>query len=210
VALQDDGGTLVAVIDGGGSWGSGIEAAVWCREQLQERWKSPGSVTVPQMLRDINEVYAELPAPLRGTEMGAQFSLSALLILGKRLSWIAAGLFGISLIRDDEILRLFRTRMLADDLEDSGRWGPRRLRGFPHANLLTGALIGDPETPPDHGGPLELEPGDRVLVARERLHREILPEARNAESEALQTAAIFGGLRASAVAILEVHPPDDA
>ena len=74
--------------------------------------------------------------------------------------------------------------------------------------MCSNKAAGDPRVPPEHGGPLPLHPGDRLLLGRERLHREILPGALDDDSEALQGAAISAGLGPSAVAVLEVHPPD--
>jgi hypothetical protein len=206
IAQQDEHGTLVAVVDGGGSWGSGIDAAVWVRHELERRWSAPGQLTIEVLKADLDAIVASVPERHRDEVSGWQFSMTAILILGRELHWLAAGLFGLSLIRGGELVRLFKTRMLVDDLEDSGRWSARRLQGFPHANLLTGPLVGDPEREPTAGGPTRLEVGDRLVLARERLHREILPGGLRDGAEALQDAAIFAGLRPAAVAILDVHP----
>jgi hypothetical protein len=206
IAQQDDRGTLLAIIDGGGSWGSGIDAAVFVREELEQRWEEPGALTTGVMCSDLEDALSAIPARHRDEVSGWQFSLTAILIHGAQLHWMAAGLFGLSLVRQGEQVRLFKTRMLSDDLEDSGRWGARRLRGFPHANLLTGPLVGDPKRPPATGGPIGLHEGDRIVLARERVHREILPSALADPAEAIQRAAVFAGLRPAGVAILGVHP----
>jgi hypothetical protein len=76
VEVARDGIILIAVVDGAGSWGTGVEAAAWAAGRLADRGdrRFAGIETV---VDDVRCLGGEIPERLRDREWGSGFSGTA-------------------------------------------------------------------------------------------------------------------------------------
>lgn len=172
IQFQSEHATLLALFDGAGSWGYGMEAAAWTRLRLTERWRHcvPGSMDA--VADDIEAACEAVPRELRDADFGCGFSGVAVLIGPSSVHVAAAGLFGVSLVNRAEVFPLFRPRMLTDRLLEEGHLRPDELDAFAHQDVHVGPVLVDGgKQALERVGPRDFPPEHILIVAYSRLLR---------------------------------------
>jgi hypothetical protein len=168
VALQREGWILAGVVDGAGSWGTGVEAADWSLERLTERW-SQGPIDPVRVAADVRDVRRSLPRELREPDGDSAYSVSVVLASGTVCHVVAAGCYGVVLVERGVPRDLFRPRTWADVQVEDGSLGREAARSHPLRHVMVGPLIADrKDSAPATSGPFALRPGAAIVVAEYR------------------------------------------
>jgi hypothetical protein len=162
--FNSDTQSLVAIVDGSGSWGSGVEAADRARHLLDSRWRGTRDWSVAGLARDISEVALSTPANLRDKEFGWSFSVTCLLCTHDVLDLVAAGFYQVDIVGPSGTLTLFRPTMLIDQLLADGTLQPEAVAAFPHRHVCLGPFVGDRDEVSLSTARRIVEPGELVVV----------------------------------------------
>lgn len=172
IHLQSEHAAVMALFDGVGSWGYGMEAAAWTRLQLTERWKRSVPDSIAAVADDIATVSDAVPREFRDADFGCGFSGVAVLLGEGVVHVTAAGLFGIYLVNHSEVIPIFQPRMLIDQLLEEKQLSPDELDAFPHPDVYVGPILVDGgKQALKCSGPHDLPPDHVLIVAHQRLLR---------------------------------------
>jgi hypothetical protein len=167
VVREGEGWALAGVVDGAGSWGSGVEAADWSLGRLREWW-SRGPMGPARIATDIREIARSLPAELRDPDDSA-YSVAFALVRGTECHFVAAGCYGVVLLERGSRRELFRPRVWTDAYVEDGTLTPEAARFHPLRGVATGPFVADgKDVDPATSGPFELRPGATLVVAERR------------------------------------------
>ncbi len=170
--------TLVAVVDGMGSWGTGLETAAWTRAYLAERWRRSVPGTMEAVAGDILAACDAIPAELRDDTFGYGFSGAAVLVSAGSVQVAAAGQLAVYRVGASGAVPLFRPRMLIDGLLERGEIQAAEVDGFAHQHVCIQPLLADGgQSALVRSGPHEVPAGDAVIVAHLDLMRLLLQQA---------------------------------
>jgi hypothetical protein len=156
--------SLVAIVDGSGSWGSGREAADLARDVLASRWGSTAEWSVAGIASDISEVALSTPKELRDQEFGWSFSVTCLLCAHDLIESVAAGFYRVDVLRPSGMANLFRPAMLVDQLLAAGILRAETVATFPHRHVSLGPFVGDRDRVELTTARHIVEPGEFVVV----------------------------------------------
>jgi hypothetical protein len=156
--------SLVAIVDGSGSWGSGREAADHARNVLSSRWGSTAEWSVASISNDISEVALSTPNELRDQEFGWSFSVTCLLCAHDLIELVAAGFYRVDVLKPSGMANLFRPAMLVDQLLADGTLRPETVATFSHQHICLGPFVGDRDRVELTTARHVVEPGEFVVV----------------------------------------------
>jgi hypothetical protein len=160
---------IVGVVDGVGSWGTGVGAAHWCRGQLADRWARPDPPSPSGLVADIQAVVAELPSEFADPDFGSAFSVALVLARGPECHLVAAGAYGGLLCHRAGYEPVFRPRRWIDAEIDQGRMTVEEGRSHPLRGVLVGPFVGDVGHPPAAiHGPFQIPSGSALVIAEQR------------------------------------------
>ena len=162
--FHGDSQSLVAIVDGSGSWGSGVEAADRARHLIDSRWQSARAWSVSSLVSDVSEIALSTPASLRDTEFGWSFSVTCLLCTRDSVECVAAGIYQVDILGPSGSMSLFRPTMLVDQLLADGTLQLDAVAGFPHQNVCLGPFVGDRDQVSLSVARRAVEPGEFVVV----------------------------------------------
>lgn len=166
VAIQRAGWVLAGVVDGAGSWGTGVEAADWSLERLTETW-SRGPIDPARVAADVRAAARSLPAELRDPDTA--YSVAFALVRGMECHVVAAGCYGVVLLERRGRRDLFRPRTWTDPYVEDGTLTPEAARSHPLRGVMTGPFVADgKDADLATSGPIELRPGATLVVAEQR------------------------------------------
>lgn len=168
VRFDRDASSLIAIIDGSGSWGSGREAADRSRGILAASWGRSPQWSAAQLAETIAEAVLSTPQELRDSEFGWAFSITALLCYETRVECLAAGAYRADVIAPQTVTTLFRPKTLADDLLERRILAAEELEDFPHPDVCLGPFLGDSESVSLTTAAYEFS-GDEVLIVTDGL-----------------------------------------
>lgn len=196
IEVARDGAVLIAVVDGAGSWGTGVEAAAWAAERLAERWDRRFA-GIEAIAGDVRRIGGEVPGGLRDSEWGWGFSVTALVIRGDEIEGVAAGLFDVALVGPSRREMLYEGRTLLRDLVQRGDLAPSEASAFV-PDVYTGTLVGDSDTcEPFRIHRTRMAQDEVVLCARydvlRRLGGLVAPEWDTGTAAELQALAVERG-----------------
>lgn len=205
-------GALVAVIDGVGSWGTGMEAADWARHRLAQRWTSSSPMTPDTLAADILSVAAAIPGELQDPEWGWEFSVAALLVVDETLHALAAGIFEVTVVDAAGFHPIYDPETLMKQLLRSGQLTAEQAATFEHQNLYVGPLVGGSGAGVlARPAPFDLRRDAVVLVGHYRtIHAVRAAGPRDflsATAAEIQAAGVACGRPASPVVLLRSQPP---
>lgn len=169
--------TLVAVVDGMGSWGTGLETAAWTRAHLAERWRRSVPGTMEAVAGDILAACDAIPAELRDDTFGYGFSGAAVLASAGSVEVVASGQLAVYRVGAAGAVPLFRPRMLVDDLLEKKLLQPAEVEAFADQHICIQPLLADGgQGALVRSGPHEVPVGDAVIVAHWDLMRLLLQQ----------------------------------
>jgi hypothetical protein len=167
VVRQGEGWILAGVVDGAGSWGTGVEAADWSLNRLTERWSS-GPMDTARITTDVRDVARTLPAELQDPD-DAAYSVAFVLLSGTECHVVAAGCYGVVLLERSGRRDLFRPRVWTDPYVEDGRLTPEDARSHPLRGVAIGGFVADgKDADLATSGPFDLRPGVTLVVAERR------------------------------------------
>ena len=184
----DEGTLLVAIFDGSGSWGTGIEAAAWTRARLGDLWRAPTTLSSDRIRDDLLAIEGTLPKELVGDEFGWSFSLLVALASRDRVTIVRVGNQSVIRLRSGRAERLAGPDMLVDRLVATGTCTVEEASAAV-GHLCLGPYFGDsPAAVSGHAAeasargdkltPLTFEraPHDRFAFMTERVFRHAGPD----------------------------------
>lgn len=172
IHLQSGHANLLALFDGVGSWGYGMEAAAWTRLRLIERWERSVPAFIAAVAEDIATVSGAVPGEFRNTDFGCGFCGAAVLLGAGSVYVTAAGLFGVYLVNQFGLVPIFRPRMLVDQLLEEKQLSPDEIDAFAHQDVCVGPFLADGgKQALKCSGPHDLPPDHILIVAHQRLLR---------------------------------------
>lgn len=181
-------------------------AADWTCRQLAQRWVTLDHPNLSQIGEDIRAVVCEMPVEFKDPDFGCSFSIALVLMDGLTCHVVAAGAYGIELIRKAVATSLFAPRRWVDQAVDEGAITTEEANVHPLRTVLVGPWLADggPNAPLILG-PFGLEPGSSVVIAEQR----VLDQRRRLAgggAEALNAAALQALLErpATPVVVLQV------
>ena len=177
--VRADGGEVVAVLaDGmGGHVGGAVASGLACASFLNAFAASAGEVQARLMeALDLSNaaIAARTAADRKLRGMGCTFVGMVLRADPDRMEWVSVGDSPLFLVRKGEIVRLNEDHSMApeiDRLAESGRISRDAARADPRRHVLRSALTGTAIDMVDRSQrPLELEPGDVVVLASDGIN----------------------------------------
>ena len=212
-------GVLVVVCDGMGGHADGEVASAVGSDTLVARLKpvEPGS-----LIQDFRGAFAGAHEAVRGISLdGSPGTTAVALRVEGNLYWYAwVGDSRMYLLSDGRARALTRDHTRAEELIAGGAMTPAEAARSPHAQALTRVLGGRAEgaAEPGTGGPVELAPGDALLLCTDGLTKmlddeEIGPLAagrdyRDAGGRLLQEALDRGGHDNTTVVVVVAGSPN--
>jgi hypothetical protein len=197
---------VAGVVDGVGSWGAGMEAADWSRRHLAERGAAMLRPDAEEIVAGIQAVVGEIPAAFQEDEceFGCAFSIALVLVRGVTCHVIAAGAYGVEMIRGAASTSLFSPRRWVDEQVDKGVITQQQADAHPLHGVVVGPWLADGHhAAPLTYGPFGLDPGSSVLVAEMRLldRRHLVKEGLGS----LTAAAIQALMERPATPVVVIH-----
>ncbi len=187
VVVQCAGESVVAgVVDGVGSWGSGVEAADWARRRLEARWQAALPLSALAVRRDVLAVVSDLPRDLRQDDGGCAFSVALVLVCGGLSDVVAAGAYGVECVDPRGSRSVFGPHRWVDEMLASGVLTSADAESHVLRNMIVGPFVtGD--SPADLAWvPFVLAPEESIVIAEERCLRRLrqLPADQRASFDA--------------------------
>jgi protein phosphatase len=206
---------LYVVADGmgghdGGEVASALAVLTLCTEARRRFQQAAAAAPITQqaaenLLRDSFQLAnntVKVHAEARGTDMGT--TMVACLILDNRLALVAnVGDSRGYLLREQRLRQLSVDHSLVQKMVDKGKITPAEARNHPHLNILLRTVGTDRDVEIDLF-PVELDPGDRVVLCSDGLWGEVedrdmesilntYAEPRHAARELIRAAHVGGG-----------------
>ncbi|MGC9358177.1 MAG: PP2C family protein-serine/threonine phosphatase, partial [Anaerolineae bacterium] len=165
-------GHLLIVADGVGGAQAGSEASQWAIRRAVERYyELPGNDLAADLQEAVSHANASLTQYLQSTgtdEAGS--TMSAAVIHGRTLYIANVGDSRVYLLRDGKIYQQTRDHTRTQQKVDQGLIRPEDADLDPDKNILTRSLGAVASVPVDIFPPVQLEPGDRVLICSDGLY----------------------------------------
>ncbi|WP_437828058.1 hypothetical protein [Sorangium sp. So ce1153] len=162
---SDDRSQIVVLFDGSGSWGTGAEAAAWCRESLAANLAVGPDFTHTEFTQALEAAAATLSDVTRANEWGWSFSVAAIVIRDSVVYGLAAGGFSIGLLREGAPMRrLFAPDRLVDELVRTGQLSHGDAKTSTYRRILLSPCFGDKPDALRTRAQEALQPGDRVIL----------------------------------------------
>jgi hypothetical protein len=157
---------IAGVVDGAGSWGSGVEAADWCRRRVADLWVRSDPPSPSGLAADIQAAVADLPPELADPDFGCAFSVALVLARGEEWHLVAAGTYGAVLCHRARQEAVYRPRRWTDAQIEQGRMTVEEGRSHPLRNVMACPFVGDVgDAPPAVHGPFHVPPGSALVIA---------------------------------------------
>ncbi|MGC9347854.1 MAG: PP2C family protein-serine/threonine phosphatase [Anaerolineae bacterium] len=165
-------GQLLIVADGVGGGKAGSEASQWAIRRVVERYYEAGTGDIATDLRQaVAHANASLTQYLQSTgTTGAGSTMTAAVVHGDKLYVANVGDSRAYLIRNGQIYQQTRDHTLTQQKVDQGLIRPEQAAMDPDSNVLTRSLGAVPSIAVDLFPPVQLEPGDIVLLCSDGLY----------------------------------------
>ena len=180
--LDAGGGRLVAIFDGSGSWGSGLETAAWVQSRLAEAWKRSPPADAAKLVLDFEAAANAIPDDLKDSEWGLEptwahdFWFAAVLVLGRRVHVITDGSYGALRFGSREVISLYEPRTWVMEQVAAGILTEAEALEHPLRKVLTRGAVPTGPVEAYLVEPVELAPGEGVVIADLDLFRVLQKE----------------------------------
>lgn len=165
VYSQPDGSESVFLFDGNGSWGSGVEAAGWFREQLADLIHEPDGITPTSIEGTLNELLEILPEHFVNDAFGWQFSLAIVVVEQSTVHVAATGSFAALALCGNVVQRLVAPMRLVEGLVSKGIISKAKAEtNHRYRRLITAHQFGTNGAQLKWCGPTIMESGDRIVL----------------------------------------------
>ena len=164
-------GQLLIVADGVGGSKAGRESSHWAiRVAVERYYDAPGVDLLADLQSAVSTANASLFQYLQSLNTSqAGTTMVAAVIHHNRLYYVNAGDSRAYLIREGNFYRLTRDHTLVQQKLDAGILTPEAAELDPERNVITRSLGAAPQIQVDAFPPLELQPGDVVLLCSDGL-----------------------------------------
>jgi hypothetical protein len=158
---------IVALFDGWGSWGTGMEAAARCRAETEARWRNTPPTSLEAAVADVHDIANSTPAEFRADDYDCAFHGVVLLLEGSSIHVAAAGAFPVVLASRSGFMLLFKPRTLGDHVSEERTLLAEELAALPHKDVCLGPYLASDRdlSPLTCSGPHVVPVGGVVLVA---------------------------------------------
>jgi hypothetical protein len=176
--------SVVGIVDGMGSWGSGVEAADWVLQRLVAGWSTRIPSSAKGIAAEIADVARQIPDQWQGDDMGCSFSVALIVRLGATVEVVAAGAYNVWSLGSAEEKPLFRPRRWIDEQVRLGNLSVAEALVHPLREVMTGPFVADASgDPPEALGPFDLASDARIVIAEERVMDQLLAVPARARPE---------------------------
>jgi hypothetical protein len=176
VHVRTEPADVVAVFEGWGSWGSGMDAAAEALRLTAERWTNAAPASIHAAAADVHAIAASVTGTKADAFDDRAFSGVIIWVAAETVQVAAAGTLAAALIGPASAKFLFKPRMLLDQVLEQHPLTSEQIRDFPHRHVCLGPFLASPDdpTPLTITGPHGVPAGGAVLVAEHRLVEHLL------------------------------------
>jgi hypothetical protein len=162
---------LIAIVDGAGSWDSGMEAASHVYHVLEGRWRTALPVDAGALERDLLAATGTIPEEMR---QGDSFSFAAAMLCDESVQIIAAGRFGVLNVVGERAAQIFSPGTWVMEQVAAGILTQAEALAHPLRNVCIGGHVSSGGTELFVSPSISLESGDVILIAELALFQKLL------------------------------------
>lgn len=170
VDLRTATGSIIAILDGTGSWEAGEEESRAVAAQLAPKWSADLPGSPDHMVRDLAIALASFaPVPADESFGRSGFSFIGVLIRHEQVFVMSCGSYAALHIRDGCVELLYRPRFWVDEQVRIGTMTAAEAGSHQLRHVYIGPLLSPAHAPLEHAGPIET--GAIVLATMELARR---------------------------------------
>lgn len=216
VHVRTEAADVVAVFEGWGSWGSGMDAAEEALHLTAARWTSAAPASIHAAAADVHAIAASLAVARADAFDDRAFSGLIVWVAAETVQVAAAGSLAAVLFGAASTKLLFKPRMLIDLVLEQHTLTPEQIREFPQRHVCLGPYLASPVNPAPLAitGLQTVPPGGIVVVAERDLVEHLVAEGEplrpTCSAADLQRRQAALGMPPCPVVVIEAktHPQD--